>query len=268
MNRRDLLKGIAAASLLGLGGSSLQTAGEELKTQEKTTKLSLVFHGPFACVVYPDRIVMLTPRVAEHRYRVGKELPLREGKYKLQNVSGAKRMLPIDRRRNAVLSARDFGISAIDPLGQRYCSIELPFPEEIIAVRSLTSPIIFSGSLAKQLNEQVRQVPDVIAFNYTQTFDRPPLLDNMPELNLDPHIDRDLDVHFFAEPKRVLGEEHTIAAFRKLVELFPGLHLGLNRNFVLHARIVKEGGSADPYQPIAVSPANCPAPGFFVNDLP
>ena len=267
MNRRDLLKGIAASSLLGLGGSSLQTAGEGLKVEEKKTKLSLVFHGPFACVVYPDRIVMLTPRVAEHRYRVG-ELLLREGKYALQNVSGAKRMLPIDRRRNAVLSARDFGISAIDPLGQRYCSIELPFPEEIIAVRSLTSPIIFSGSLAKQLNEQVRQVPDIIAFKYTQTFDQPPLLDNMPELNLGTHVRRDVDVHFFAEPKQVLGEEHTIAAFRKLVELFPGLHLGLNRNFVLHARIVKEGSSADPYQPINVSPANCPAPGFFVNDLP
>lgn len=270
MRRRDMLKGIAAASLMSLGEPLAQLAKGEV-SRAGTRKLTIYFHGPFAFVLHSGNIVALTPRVATHAYKLsidGKEGYFPGGTYNLDKVTGGSYKPAIDKSSNAVIEAAHFGIQAIDPKKRSYCSITLPFPHRFTPVQLLHADPVFSGPAGDELNSYVRQVPNIVAFDYDVSNDEAPRIEGLMKPDLPGNR---TSLHLISEPIQMMGEEHTVAAFKALVDLFPGLRLGLSRDFVLNARVVDTDGTpvhwsnrAGLFRPIGIRIVNCMAPGFCV----
>ena len=246
LSRRNILKGIVSAPLLGSIKPNFGAAPDVVPIQTapgtQPTVLNLVFHGLFAFVLWDQCLEVLVPNVGnEHIYKAGTLLPNDSSCRMLSNLKGATAYQligvtgdaskPFDASCNAVLT----GLRIIDRSPSRlYCSFLLPHPQEIWSLRHvqvLTQPgaNFFAGRAASQV--KARELAMVQALVYRDI--------QYDTLNIDPAIgwkkqttpSNTVNLHVFAEPASAdvtpTSPDHPMTAVERLVRLFPGLDLHL-----------------------------------------
>jgi hypothetical protein len=201
----------------------MNTAELARKDLRDSETLNVIFHGLWAYVFHATGIRALTPSIDEHVLKAGTygtELRLKEGKtYVLEGVNPAAQAPAIDATSNVVLT----GLTRVD-LTKLFCSIDLPFPDQMIPFRFLNNPV-FNGSTANLL--QATKVPDVQVLTYR--FDDVKKLTLGRNLSWEPYFQaqtRTVNLHIFAQPETSVGaSDHLNMAGGELVGMFPEVDL-------------------------------------------
>ncbi len=246
ITRRVLLRGCAVLSL-GSAVAPLQPLFSMPRKSSKgvagTPTLYLCCHGLFAFVFRDDHILLLTPRIQEHKYLAGtwrseKEMK-KGGSYSLVGASksGYSNPRPVIGKDNLHLS----GIKNIDT-GSSYCQIKLPFPKQFISLRHVAAS--FSGKSFTAANAaSASTFPLLQVLKYEMPDPQNCTFEGLDEpWKPDPHA-LSQQLHIFAEPPDLVPSDHATRAFDALVQIFPGVDLRLKPNSTLAPCPRREPGS-------------------------
>ncbi len=244
-SRRALLKGCAAFSL-GSALAPLQPLFSQPKKSSKSvpgTTLYLCCHGLFAFVLRQDHILLLTPRIDEHKYLAGtwrSEKDMKKGgSYSLLGSSKGEysNRRPVISKDNLHLS----GIKDID-LASSFCQIKLPFPEQFISLRHVQAS--FTGkSFAAANAPSASTFPLLQVLKYEMPDPQNCRFEGLDQpWKPDPHAAIQ-QMHIFAEPPDLVPGDHASRAFDALVQIFPGVELTLKPGRGLAPCPHKEPGS-------------------------
>jgi hypothetical protein len=105
-----------------------------------------------------------------------------------------------------------------------YCQVKLPYPTQFISLRYVKAS--FEGEVNTSNASQISEVPLLQVLQY-DVFDPANLhLDQFP--GWEPSRGASIQqLHFFAEPKDIVPDDHALSAFRALVDMFGGVNLRL-----------------------------------------
>jgi len=210
-----------------------------------TSTLYLCFHGLFAFVFREDHILILTPRIDEHKFLAGawrNEKGLKKGaSYSLlpgTNKSGHANPRPVVSKDNLHLS----DLKNIDA-GSSYCQIKVPFPKEFISLRHVQAT--FTGKSFTAANApSASSFPLLQILKYEMPDTKNCKFDGFEESwKPNPHASSQ-QLHIFAEPPDIVPDDHAARAFDALVQIFPGVDLTLkSKPGLAPCPLVKEPGS-------------------------
>jgi len=214
-SRRALLKGCAAFSL-GSALAPLQPLFSQPKKSSRSvpgTTLYLCCHGLFAFVLRQDHILLLTPRIDEHKYLAGtwrSEKDMKKGgSYSLLGSSKGEysNRRPVISKDNLHLS----GIKDID-LASSFCQIKLPFPEQFISLRHVQAS--FTGkSFAAANAPSASTFPLLQVLKYEMPDPQNCRFEGLDQpWKPDPHAAIQ-QMHIFAEPPDLVPGDHASRAF-------------------------------------------------------
>ena len=139
INRRTLLKGLAAASICG-GAESLGSFATTPDTPPKNVTLNLILHGLFVLQFTQDGMQLITPYVPTHRYLASSwdlnDLNPLCPESQPFALTGIKKLKPYDPTkipRNLLLSKKKLGFDVDED--HAYITIPLPWPQDIKLLR-------------------------------------------------------------------------------------------------------------------------------------
>jgi hypothetical protein len=250
MNRREAISGVLGIPLsvalppLGAANCSLEEGVDTIDT------LNVLFHGPFAFVLYPDHIRVLTPSEGDHDYKAGNYKPVGDwtllktfsaGTYSISGIKGnidasGNAVMPNNRpdsATNVILPAdhHDVKVTAIDPGRKHYATIILPFPRayESLCLDEVAMPI-FKGGAATLANNP-KMLPRTQALTYEVSHLQGLQILGLPawKATASPSVPNVANLHFVVLPKDLDGQDiHAKKAFGNEVKLFSGLNLNLD----------------------------------------
>ncbi len=245
ITRRAILKGCAAFSL-GSALAPLQPVFSMPRRAAKgaaDTTLYLCCHGLFAFVFQEDHILLLTPRIDEHKFLAGtwrsEKTMKKDGAYSLLGATKAEysNPRPVIGKDNLHLS----GIKDMD-LASSYCKIKLPFPEQFLSLRHVQAS--FTGKSFTTANApSASSFPLLQVLKYKMPDPKNCKFEGLDEpWKPDPHASSQ-QLHIFAEPQDLVPSDHASRAFDALVQIFPGVDLTLKPNHTLAPCPRREPGS-------------------------
>lgn len=230
MNRRTLLKGLTMLPLGSLLPAHAYSGGTDAPANPRAA-LHVYCHGLYAYVFYEDHILLLTPRIDEHKYLAGewrKEKDLELGaSYSLTGVTDSVRpnSRPGISHHNLFLSS----VKRIDLTGS-YCQVRLPFPTQFLSLRYVKASLVGNDLLASGDTAQMSEFPLLQVLRYEVPDPRKVRLENFDGWN--PVGDSQQQLHFFAEPLVVVPDDHASRAFKGFKQIFPDLDLRLQANSI------------------------------------
>lgn len=210
--------------------------GMHMPVKKKSGKLNVVLHGMMAIVVGDEDIKLLIPQIVDHVFLAGnwrqERRLIQDEKYKLSGVDGQGKAQ--QKLTKEALTVRGFR-KKIDPDAQNlFCSIVLPFPDDVHHFRMLTAgkTLKFQGDAADKVeNKEGFSLIPVLSYAFENVADL-----KLVELRWFPEMkDGFVNLHIFSEPltREVTahhaghGTTHVEEAFKNLVALFPRLDLKL-----------------------------------------
>lgn len=204
--------------------------------------LYLCCHGLFAFVFRDDHILLLTPRIGEHKYLAGswrREAGMkRGGAYSL--LLGSK-SAPANPR--PVIGADNLHLPAIKDIDVNgsHCQIKLPFPKRFISLRHVTAE--FEGESFATANAPSARFPLLQVLHYEVPDIQNCKLEGFEESWKPDRHSASQQLHMFAEPPDLVPDDHAARAFDALVQMLPGVDLRLKSSPKLAPCPVREPGS-------------------------
>jgi hypothetical protein len=199
-------------------------------------RINVVLHGLFVVHIKDDHIELLTPYVHDHVYYAGRWVKdigdlecrseLQQGQvYELVGVDSFMRPPSITYTNNTVISKSIHGCEVRSSLS--YCKISLPFPLDLLPIRSMAAPVVYRGKDSDKVHVNGVSLCQVLIFPVS-TFENVRLwgTDWSPK-DLD-YTDKEVKVanlHLWAEPKVLNMANHGHHAYQQLMNLLPPLDL-------------------------------------------
>jgi hypothetical protein len=198
--------------------------------------LNVVLHGLFLIHVRHDHIELLSPMVHEHVYYAGNRIDklsqlkgqpmLKEGQvYSLVGVNQFMECPPITHHLNTVVSTSAHGCEVHSH--RSHLIVRLPFPDDIIPLRSLQDHPIYAGKDAGTIFADGVSLCQVFVYP-VMTFDNARLSGtNWKPAPFQAGSYCVANLHIWAEPTYNAGRNHVGHAYRELMKLIPPLDLDL-----------------------------------------
>lgn len=247
VTRRGMLKGIAALPIATVAPK--WSAGEDKKANcdgphVSGSILNVLFHGPFVFVQRESNgnVEAMMPVVDRHSYGAGtwqEERALDWGTYRLSGIQDQITLQTLTEHESVQIPSE---LIDIDPDGERYCTFILPKPQITQSLGIFKAQAAKPGAptLGQQLFtgrhvahvQKVESLGTVHAFVYSLASSDVPKMEGMNWPSTQPNSLGAINLHIFATSVFEFEDDataykHSRRAFRRTVELIPGLSLGL-----------------------------------------
>ena len=233
INRRNVLKGLLATPAV-FALRPIAYAQPRAPKPTALTTLNILFHGPFALVIFDDHIEAWTPEQDDHEYRFWGLNPaqvptLPNGSHSLLGLKRENNMPPLDPSTSILVDLNL--IKTVGQKGHSHCMVSLPFPKSLVAVCvSQQTKNIFKGRDSDGPNK-VPWIPFTQALTYAIDDVNKLKIDNVSgwQAESNPGHLETANLHFEVLPKDPdIDGKHARKAFANEVSLLEGLQLELD----------------------------------------